>query len=335
MKVCIISEGNFEIGYGHITRCTAIHQAFEERGIIPYFIVNGDETVNNTLKVQRKYIFNWLIDFNQLLSLIDGSEVVIIDSYLAPLSIYKRISEIAKKPVFIDDNVRLKYPPGLVVNYSIFANTLHYPDEDSVKYLLGPEYCLVRNEFWNLKKKKKINEIKNVLITFGGSDMKNLTPPILEMLNNFFPNLKKKIIIGKSFKNIGKIEAQTDKNCELIYYPTAEGMKKVMMESDLAITAGGTTIYELSIVGVPAISIAVAENQLNNAKSFSKLGLNYFAGWWRDKNLLEKIREFILLLKKKELRKKMINTAQKLIKSDGSRRLIDFIIKNSNMNKDI
>ncbi len=335
MKVCIITEGNFNVGYGHTTRCTSLYQAFEEREIIPYFIVNGDEIVKNTLNVQRKYFFNWLIDNNQLFNLIDGAEIAIIDSYLAPLSIYNRISEVVKKPVFIDDNNRLKYPPGFVVNYSMYAKRLNYPNEENIRYLLGPEYCLVRNEFWTYQKKKINEDIKTVLITLGGSDMKNLTPPILEMLNTYFPNLEKKIIIGKSFKNVEKIEAKIDKNCEIIYFPTAKDMKKVMLGSDLAITAGGTTLYELAIVGVPAISIVVADNQLNNVKAFSKSGLNYFAGWWDDKNLCEKIRELISRLKKKELRKKMVITAQKLIKSDGSRKLIDRIIENSSIKLDI
>lgn len=330
MKVCIITEGNFDIGYGHITRCTSLYQAFEERGIIPFFIVNGNENVKNTLNVKRKYIFNWLRNTNKLFSIINGSEIAVLDSYLAALSLYKKISEVVKIPVFIDDNLRLEYPRGVVVNFSISAKKIKYPNEENISYLLGSEYCLVRNEFWNVQNKIVSNEIKTIMITFGGSDMKNLTPQILEMLNTFFPNLKKKVIIGMGFKNIYNIEAVLDKNSELIYFPTADGMKKVMMESDLAITAGGTTIYELAIVGVPAISVAVADNQLNNVKTFSELGINYFGGWWQDKNLFENIKKFILLLENRERRKKMVISGQKHINSDGSRRIIEYILNKSN-----
>ena len=41
MKVFIITEGSKNIGFGHITRCISLYQAFEERGIIPEFIINN------------------------------------------------------------------------------------------------------------------------------------------------------------------------------------------------------------------------------------------------------------------------------------------------------
>jgi len=330
MKVCIITEGNSDIGYGHITRCTSLYQAFEEKGIEPFFIVNGDENVKNTLNTKRNCIFNWLINTDKLFGIINGSDIVVLDSYLATLLLYKKISEVIKIPVFIDDNLRLEYPPGVVVNYSISAKKIKYHNRENINYLLGPKYCLVRNEFWNVQNKIESDEIKTIMITLGGSDTKNLTPPILEMLNTLFPNLEKKVIVGMGFKNIDNIEAVLDKNCELIYFPTAEDMKKVMRESDLAITAGGTTIYELAIIGVPAISVAVADNQLNNVKAFSELGINYFAGWWQNKNLFENIKKFILLLKNKERRKKMVISGQKHIKSDGSRSIIEYILNKLN-----
>jgi UDP-2,4-diacetamido-2,4,6-trideoxy-beta-L-altropyranose hydrolase len=333
MKVSIITEGNSNIGYGHITRCTSLYQAFEEKGLTPSFIVNGDKIVKNSLEMEKKYIFNWLIDKKKLYKLIDGSDIAIIDSYLANLSIYKEITNLVKIPTFIDDNIRLKYPQGIVVNYLISAKELKYPKDKEITYLLGPKYCIVRKEFWDLQEKKISKEIKTIMITFGGSDIKNLTPKVLEMINKSFPNLEKKIIIGRGFKNIKAIKDVLDKNYELIYFPTAMSMKRAMMESDLAITAGGTTIYELMIVGVPVISVAVANNQLNNVKAFSERSLNYYAGWWQNSNLLENIKKYVLLLKEEETRKNMIISGQECIKSDGSRKIINYLIKKRNLKK--
>ena len=55
MKVVIVTEGGKDIGFGHITRCISLYQAFEERGIIPEFIVSGDTTVASLLKERRQY----------------------------------------------------------------------------------------------------------------------------------------------------------------------------------------------------------------------------------------------------------------------------------------
>jgi len=50
MKVFILTEGGEEIGFGHLIRCISLYQAFEERGITPKFVVNGDESIEDLLK---------------------------------------------------------------------------------------------------------------------------------------------------------------------------------------------------------------------------------------------------------------------------------------------
>ncbi|HQF37072.1 MAG TPA: hypothetical protein PLL26_05540 [Candidatus Dojkabacteria bacterium] len=60
LKVFILTEGGKNIGFGHITRCTALYQAFEEKGIIPKFIVNGDESVLDLLKDLNYRLLNWI-----------------------------------------------------------------------------------------------------------------------------------------------------------------------------------------------------------------------------------------------------------------------------------
>ena len=45
MKVFIITEGGKDIGFGHITQCLSLYQAFKEKGILPKFIINGDNNI--------------------------------------------------------------------------------------------------------------------------------------------------------------------------------------------------------------------------------------------------------------------------------------------------
>jgi len=51
-----------------------------------------------------------------------------------------------------------------------------------------------------------------------------------------------------------------------------------MQEADLAVSAGGTTLYELCAVGIPAISYSFADNQLYNVKQFDEDGIIEYAG---------------------------------------------------------
>ena len=45
MNVVILTEGGKDIGFGHVTRCSSIYQAFEQFHIVPKFIINGDDSV--------------------------------------------------------------------------------------------------------------------------------------------------------------------------------------------------------------------------------------------------------------------------------------------------
>lgn len=45
MKFFIITEGSKNKGFGHITRCLSLYQAFEEKEIIPEPILNSDDNI--------------------------------------------------------------------------------------------------------------------------------------------------------------------------------------------------------------------------------------------------------------------------------------------------
>lgn len=329
MKVYIITEGSAEVGLGHISRCTSLYQAFEEKKIYPCFIINGNKLISQYLKKKNYILLDWIKNESHLIQKINGSDIAIVDSYIADISVCDKIANNVKIVGFIDDDMRLNYPSGVVINGSIHAKNLKYPKNQNIDYLLGPQYIMLKKEFWDIPKKEINKRLKKILITLGGSDNRNLTPKILRMLNSKFPELIKKIIIGKGFKNISEIKKTCNEYSELIYSPSSKRMKKEILNSDIAITAGGQTVYELACVGIPAISIAVAENQINSVKNCDELGLNYYAGWWKDNNLLNNIRKSISNLKNQELRKVMRERGQNLIKPDGSRKIINYLIKKS------
>jgi spore coat polysaccharide biosynthesis predicted glycosyltransferase SpsG len=53
ISVLILTEGGREAGFGHITRCTALYQAFEERGIFTEFIVEETGVSRGFLREER------------------------------------------------------------------------------------------------------------------------------------------------------------------------------------------------------------------------------------------------------------------------------------------
>jgi len=322
MKVTIITEGGLNIGLGHIMRCLSVYQAFEERNINVKLIVNSDNSVDKLLENKNYKIFNWVEKQQELFDLIKDNNVVIIDSYLAEISFYKKISELVEIPVYIDDNNRLEYPKGFVLNGNIHAKELNYPANKDIKYLLGTEYTPLRKEFWDVPEKVQKEKINNVMIVLGGNDIRNLTPLIMGFLKRKYPFWKKNIIIGSSFSNIDAIKKEIDENTNLIYYPDAQGMKEIMLKSDMAISAGGQTLYELARIGVPTIGICVAENQIGNIQGWQKVGFLDYTDLHNESTLSKEFTNIIERLQEESIREEKSKIGKHLVDGKGSYRVV-------------
>ena len=298
MNVFILTEGGKNIGFGHVARCSSLYKAFEQFDISPNFLINGDDSVKSILPNINVDIINWLDD----LSVISKADIVIIDSYLADIDVFNEISNIVPLVAYVDDNNRLNYPKGIVINGTLDASNMDYKKRDNIRYLLGNDYIPLRKDFWDISKLKINDSIKNILITMGGNDLRNLTPKILELLNNKFPNVTKKVIIADSFDNVSEIENLKNSNVELIYSPESSEIINAMSSVDLAISASGQTLYELACIGVPTVAIGIIENQKNNILNWKKQGFIEYAGCWNDENLLDNILDRIEFLEDKNIR---------------------------------
>lgn len=322
MKIFILTEGNQCAGFGHITRCTSLYQAFEAKGFQPELIVDGDDTIKWLLTDKKYEVFNWRTEHERLFNFIADADILIVDSYLAKYELYWKLSEVVKTPVYIDDNLRIDYPKGIVVNGTVFAEKFNYPDRNGVVYLLGSRYAMLRKEFWDVTEKKLKESSDTVMITLGGDDVNEMTPKILGLLNADSPELIKKVIIGRGFQNIDDIKELQDERTDLIYFPDAEGMKRAMLESDIAISAGGQTLYELVRIGVPTIAIAVADNQMNNIRGWLDAGLIEYAGWWNDRDTTSNVISCLERLRRHHIKDRIFETGRRLVDGQGAKRVV-------------
>lgn len=294
-KVYILTEGGHKVGYGHITRCSALYEELEKREYDVTFVINGDEEVSSVLDSKKFVLKDWR-DKDYLSNLLYEKDCAIIDSYLANKDIYEYIAYRVKKALYIDDNMRINYPKGIVCNPSIYGKELKYPFKEDMKYLLGIDYVILRKEFINIPEKKFKDKIEDILITFGGSDITNMTPKILKELRKNYSQVNKHVIIGKGFNNLEEIKNISDEKTFFYYSLDAEEMKNLMLKCDFAISAAGQTIYELLRVGILFIPIQVADNQENNIRGLEKIGIKAL-----DENRITELQYFFdKALKEKE-----------------------------------
>ena len=291
MKILIFTEGGEGKGFGHVARCVALYHGFKENGFLPEIIVDGDDSVEGLLKGTAHSMVDWINEKESSRRILSESDIAVVDSYLAGMDFYNEVSAAVRSGVYIDDNNRLDYPKGMILNGNIYAGSLNYTRHEKKIYLLGPSYSLIRKEFWAAPKKNINKTVQTALITMGGCDTNNAAGRALKIMAEHFPSISKKVLIGKGFKYTAEIKKIADRRTAIVCEPDAGAMKRAMEESDVAVSAGGQTLYELARLGVPSVAICLAGNQRLNLEAWEKTGFVRFAGGGLEKGILEGMAE--------------------------------------------
>lgn len=330
---------NNTIATGHIIRCMSIADELKKRGINSLFITADNEADilvqsrgYKTICLNSKWN-NMEIEIDKLKMFITEKNIskLIIDSYSVTETYLKEISKYTKI-IYIDDLGVITYPVNTIINYNIYAENLNYRkrfEEDKVNLLLGGQYVPLREEFQIVKPVFR-KKVKQILISTGGGDLYHVAGSLVKgilkdrALSDFHFN----IISGKFNRNYEELQ-QLSKDVENItIIQDVQEMAKLMLEMDIAVTAGGSTMYELCSCEVAMILFTFADNQLEGAKEFSKKAAAIYAGDVRDGQ--ETIVSYILENIKKlssswEKRHEMISNAAVNVNRNGVSNLVDEI----------
>ena len=314
------------MGFGHLTRCLALSQAFLEKGYVSSFIVHGDDSIQSVLQDVEYEKCQWLNGIEELRTRLQNA-FLIIDSLSISEDLLEEVSGLTKV-IILDDFIRREHHDSIIIDWTINAENKFYTHRDpSSHYLLGHEYISLRNPFWGSTKFFVKPAIENVLITFGGGDVRNLTPRVLDILKNNYPSVMKTIIIGGGYRNRATIEEKAD-NMTTIYSDTsAETMMSCMADADVVIASGGQTLYELACVGAPTISIMLIDNQLDDIDGWEESGFTCHAGSWDDIDLENNILSCLHSLEPIGARQSKSAIGQDIVDGQGARRIVSTVLE--------
>lgn len=226
------------------------------------------------------------IDAEQTRQLFQGLAVkyLIIDSYAIDETWEDIVRPYVDKIMVIDDLANRKHNCDILLDQNYYCELEHrYTGlvPSHCKLLLGPRYALLREEFYETRKKMRIRDgtVKNILIFFGGSDLTNETMKALQALEALQrTGIQVNVVVGASNKNKESIEAYCLQHEHIHYFCQVNNMAELINEADLAIGAGGTTTWERCFLGLPSIVIAIAENQIMGSKFCGEKNIICYAG---------------------------------------------------------
>ena len=221
-----------------------------------------------------------------------------------------------------------------MINYNIFSSQADYDElykkvKKKPRFVLGTDYVPLRKEFSDCAYRKS-EKVNNILVSTGGADTQHIAVKFLEYLNDNPERLIGyclEFIVGAVNRDIERIKELSDKLPNVKLMIDVKNMKKLMCGCDLAVSAAGSTLYELCVCSVPTITYVIADNQMPAARAFEQKGLMVNIGDLRNKeNIGELIYNFIIeLIKDKEKRESMVKSAYELVNKDGSIKIAEFL----------
>jgi UDP-2,4-diacetamido-2,4,6-trideoxy-beta-L-altropyranose hydrolase len=338
-------DASIPMGTGHVMRCLALAQSWQDDGGEIYFCTKdlpialvqrlATEGINQiesqaipgsiddaveTIDHCRNHLSSWLV----------------LDGYHFDAEYQAKIKAAGLKLLVIDDHGHANsYCADLILNQNVCARAELYPHiTPETKLLLGCEYTLLRREFWSwrgdpLTRIRQFDRDKplRILITLGGSDPYNTTFTILSALKYIDPTqIEINVIVGGANPHIQSLQsicAELGQSVQL--HSNVTDMPALMARSDLAISAGGGTCWELALIGIPALLILLADNQRPIVEELARLEVGINLGWHQTLNPELIATEINQLLANRQRLTVMSQKALELVDGYGSDRTIEHL----------
>lgn len=249
---------------------------------------------------------------------------ILVDSYYVTEDYLRDLKRYGR--VFLIDDLQTKsYPVDGVINYNVFADKRIYEQlyetNPAVRLILGGEYVPLRTQFQGLEYEVK-ERVKDVLITTGGGDADNIAGQILNEI--YDPKICFHVLSGRFNPHFEELKERADSTDNIRIHHDVTDMAGLMQGCDLAVSAGGSTMYELCAAGVPFVCFSYAENQEALVEYIGANEIAKSAGAWHkdDRACREEIgRQFGELCADTALRQRISAIERKLIDGRGAERL--------------
>ncbi len=290
-KLLIRADAGPTVGTGHVMRTLALGQSWARNGGQVTFVC-GDLPRGLVKRIENENFDVYQIqngncdgadakDTSEIASVVQPGWIV-LDGYRFDDTYQQSVRAGSRaRLLVVDDYGHASHSHAdLILNQNVYASSSQYANSSRAKVLAGPQFVLLRNEFDRdaaaaMKSKKIVAEARRILVTFGGADPDNWTLKTLQILSDL--NRKKLIVdcvAGACYTHFAELQMfKKSANMSLRIHRNIDRMSQLMERVDLAITAGGSTCYELARCGVPSIVASIAANQIPIARTLHDAGV--------------------------------------------------------------
>jgi UDP-2,4-diacetamido-2,4,6-trideoxy-beta-L-altropyranose hydrolase len=293
MNLFLRADGGRSVGFGHLARCHALAQAARRRGFSPCFLTRpGDGTGVAKLRALGERVLplsgpeDGEADLAATLAAMGrapsaGAPLLVTDHNGLEADWIRGAGDAGAIVVCLNDLPRIRYASHLVVNGNLGAERLAYEREAGTRLLLGPAYFFFRDEFTATGTRRETHPgvARRIVVSLGAGDPSDRTRSVLEALAGVPDRLEIWLVVGGAYGSLPALREAARRSPHRVHVEhDLKETARVFASAEIAVCAGGSTAYEMVLLGVPAVVVVLSDTQKDAAEALDAAGAAVSAG---------------------------------------------------------
>ena len=283
MRIGYVCQGGARHGWGHVQRGRTLLEVCDHGSML--VVGDGADMVGDVLHDSGIVVQPWTDAERPCGAQHNDFDVIVVDDYYVPAGWIA--DSASSRPTFVvDDWMRTSFVATGLVNVNVGASSADYPDAVVDRWVLGPQYALVRRGIRDLPRRQPPPAIGDMLITLGGADPDGHTPAVAEDLVRsewFAAGGRLTIVLGASYGGAhpgAEWPAAFRERITVVQQPVDFAQR--LRASDLVICGASTASYELACLGTPFVPVAFVDNQAGIVMAWQREGVGAGVRTWID-----------------------------------------------------
>ena len=263
MRVLFVCDGGPQVGGGHVMRCLTLAGALTDAGADCAFL--DSHAVTPVLDAFAPF---------EVMRVADAaawpSGWVVLDSYRSTLE--EEAGWRAASRLAVVDDLARPHAADLVIDPSFGRDPAAYAPAVA---LTGPAHALVRSDFADRREQALIRrdgEVQRALIAFGLTDVGGITATALERIIPLAGPVTLDVVAGSGAPSLPTLRGLAASGIIDLHVDVRD-MATLSAAADIAVGAGGGSIWERATLGLPSIVIALADNQIPMTRALDAAGV--------------------------------------------------------------
>lgn len=317
-RVLFLPDFGTKIGGGHVMRCLTLAAELTARGAECGFCV---------LPEARAVISAFAGDTVQIVSRDWVAPVAVVDGYDYTADDERALAAEGRKVVAIDDLMRL-HDCDLVIDSKLDCTARDYPGRAHV--LAGSAFALIRPEFSALRaealRRRAGAPAERLLISLGLTDLGGVTERVLRLIADIDGWNAADVVLGTGAASLDYANALAARDPRFTIHVNTKTMAGLTCAADLAIGAGGGSLWERAVLGLPTLTLVLAPNQRETPERMEAHGATLSLDVPAPAFERDFVEVFSRLLADRDLRERLSARSASLCDGGGAARVAEAIL---------